>query len=94
MGRPAGPGFTETRSGVVVSNGELQRRKRARRIARTEDQIIAARLRAHPDGLKVCHGCKRPLPFHAFAALTREVDGLNPHCFGCRDARKNKEPHV
>ncbi|QEO10563.1 hypothetical protein [Protaetiibacter larvae] len=76
---------------MIVTARERQRFKRANRLARTDDQIVAARIARHPDGLKWCPGCQRQLPFHAFAESRREVDGLSPRCFGCRAHRDEQE---
>lgn len=51
--------------------------------ARTDDEILAARTRLRPDGMKVCRGCKRELPLDAFGANRYEPDGLRYSCRPC-----------
>ena len=91
MGRPLGDNLMETRDGTIVTYSELQRTKRARRSARSDSQIVSARVALHPDGLKRCKKCQHQLPFHAFRDSRREADGLAPHCYGCRPSAPDQE---
>ncbi|MCS0500460.1 hypothetical protein [Protaetiibacter mangrovi] len=65
------------------SDGERQRRRRARNVAREPWQVERDRRRLRPGGLKTCARCRRSLPFHAFPDRTRERDGLDTRCYGC-----------
>ena len=89
MGRPLADGRTETRAGLIITEADRQRFRRALRNARSESQIITDRNNAHPDGLKRCHKCGQSRPFHAFGRSTRERDGLSRRCYGCRNPEKN-----
>ncbi len=91
MGIPLADGRTQLRSGQIVTAAERQRFKRAQLAARTQDQIISSRIAMHPDGTKRCRKCGYSLPFHAFGALIREADGLNPRCYGCQRPDTDQE---
>ncbi|GAB3602082.1 hypothetical protein [Microbacterium aureliae] len=62
---------------------EDERRRTARRSARTPEQIAADRARLRPDGLRYCPACRRKLRFAEFDANRSRPDGLATHCRTC-----------
>jgi 5-methylcytosine-specific restriction endonuclease McrA len=58
-------------------------RRRARRAARIEAQIIADRMRTRPNGLKNCRRCRVSKPFENFSSDITRVDGLRDACRTC-----------
>jgi len=60
--------------------------------ARTDDEVDAAELELHPDGLKVCSACGDVLPVDDFYRDRRQRDGRDYSCRDCRlDARERAE---